>query len=115
MSKKPNLIKLAELKCKPCTSATPPLIEEQIDALIQQLDGWLRQDKTISKSFKFKNYYQTISFVNAIAWICNQQDHHPELAVSYNQCSVEFTTHAMNGLSENDFICAARIDALITV
>ncbi|HEY9150705.1 MAG TPA: 4a-hydroxytetrahydrobiopterin dehydratase, partial [Gammaproteobacteria bacterium] len=60
----------------------------------------------------FKNYYQTIAFVNALAWIANQEDHHPDLEVSYNRCTVHFSTHSIGGLSLNDFICAARLDAL---
>jgi len=106
--------KLAQLKCKPCTPATPALNSEQIKIFMTQLDGWLQNDMVITKTFAFKNYYQTISFVNAIAWICNQEDHHPELGVSYNKCKVEFTTHDIKGLSENDFICAAKLDALLT-
>ena len=62
----------------------------------------------------FSNYYQTMAFVNAVAWIANQTDHHPELSVSYNQCRVEYSTHDINGLSENDFICAAKVEALLT-
>lgn len=97
-----------------CTAAALPLSHEKIGKLLQQLDGWAQQGQTISRSFDFKNYYQTISFVNALAWVANQQDHHPELSVGYKHCKVEYTTHSINGLSENDFICAARIDALLT-
>ena len=68
--------------------------------------------KAIARSFKFENYYQTISFVNAIAWIAHREDHHPDLAVGYNRCMVAFSTHSVGGLSENDFICAAKVDAL---
>ncbi len=70
--------------------------------------------KEIYRLFKFKNYYETIAFVNAVAWIANQEDHHPDMDVSYNRCLVRYTTHAIGGLSENDFICAAKINALIT-
>jgi len=68
----------------------------------------------IERTFRFKNYYQTIAFVNALAWIAHQEDHHPDLTVGYNRCVVQYSTHSVGGLSENDFICAARIDALVT-
>ncbi len=66
----------------------------------------------IRRDFKFKNYYHTMAFVNALAWIAHQQDHHPDLFVAYNRCSVTFSTHSVGGLSENDFICAAHVDSL---
>lgn len=110
-----NASGLASLKCKPCTAATLPLSQDRIDALLKQLDGWVQHGKIISKIFDFTNYHQAMSFVNAVAWVSNQEDHHPELTVSYNKCKVEYTTHAINGLSENDFICAAKVDALLKV
>jgi 4a-hydroxytetrahydrobiopterin dehydratase len=89
-----------------------PLSQAQIDQLMQQLQDWQRYDHLISKTYNFKNYYQTIAFVNAIAWMAHQEDHHPVLTVTYNSCQVEYTTHAIHGLSENDFICAAKVDTL---
>lgn len=103
---------LSQKKCIPCEGGVPPLSESRINELLTQLSHWQLEDNAITKQFAFKNYYHTMSFVNAIAWIANQQDHHPDLQVGYNQCTVKFTTHAINGLSENDFICAAKIDAL---
>jgi len=77
-------------------------------------DWSLSEDgRMIQRSFLFKNYYQTIAFVNALAWIAHHQDHHPDLEVGYNRCVVHYSTHSAGGLSENDFICAARIDALV--
>ncbi len=70
-------------------------------------------DPQIVRIFKFKNYYQTIAFVNAVAWIAHSEDHHPDLEVGYNRCIVHFSTHSVGGLSNNDFICAAKLDALI--
>jgi len=90
-----------------------PLSQSEIEGLLLQLEGWNQYDHLISKTYRFKDYYQTISFVNAIAWISHREDHHPELTVNYNSCHVEYTTHAIHGLSENDFICAAKVDALI--
>ncbi|MEP7100635.1 MAG: 4a-hydroxytetrahydrobiopterin dehydratase [Burkholderiales bacterium] len=80
---------------------------------LAQVSGWHLNQAAIEKSFGFKNYYETIAFVNALAWICNTEDHHPELAVSYNRCVVRFNTHSVGGVSINDFICAAKADALI--
>jgi 4a-hydroxytetrahydrobiopterin dehydratase len=84
--------------------------------LMQQLHvDWSASDEAqrIRRRFAFKNYYQTIAFVNALAWIAHQEDHHPDLQVGYNRCVVDFSTHSVGGLSENDFICAARIDTLV--
>lgn len=102
-------------RCKSCTAATPPLDQEQINALMKQLDGWMQHDDVIDKTFLFNNYPQAISFVNAVAWVSNQEDHHPELTITYNKCKVAYSTHAINGLSENDFICAAKVDALLKI
>ena len=106
---------LARQQCKPCTSATPPLSQDRIDTLMKQLEGWEQHGQLISKTVAFNNFHQAMSFVNAVAWVSNQEDHHPELTISYNKCKVEYTTHSVNGLSENDFICAAKIDALLKV
>ena len=116
MSTKTNIgSNLARQQCKPCSAATPPLKQEQINTLLQQLEGWEQHGQLIGKTFEFQNYHQAISFVNAVAWVSNQEDHHPELTISYNKCKVEYTTHAINGLTENDFICAAKVDALLKV
>lgn len=80
---------------------------------LAQVSGWHLAAGAIEKTFDFKNFYETIAFVNALAWICNTEDHHPELAVSYDRCKVRFNTHSVGGISINDFICAAKTDALI--
>ena len=107
-----DLNKLADRPCQPCVKGMPPLAQPAIDSLMQQLRGWQQYDRLISKTYHFKDYYQTIAFVNAIAWLSHREDHHPELTVTYNSCHVEYSTHAIHGLSENDFICAAKVDAL---
>jgi 4a-hydroxytetrahydrobiopterin dehydratase len=102
--------------CTPCPDGTPPMGGEQAAKLLEQLhaDWTLSGDnQSISRTFRFKNYYQTLAFVNALAWIAHGEDHHPDLEVGYNRCLVRYSTHAVGGLSENDFICAARIDALL--
>ncbi|HKK13304.1 MAG TPA: 4a-hydroxytetrahydrobiopterin dehydratase [Gammaproteobacteria bacterium] len=107
---------LTEKHCKPCEGGTSPLSAEQAGALLRELgEGWAVSEdgREISRTFKFKNYYHTMAFVNAVAWIANQEDHHPDLEVGYNRCHVRYSTHAIGGLSENDFICAAKVDALL--
>lgn len=103
---------LTEKKCKPCEGGVAPLSGEAAQALLKQLDGWQIKDGLLMKEFRFKNYYETMAFVNASAWISHREDHHPDLAVGYNACTVSYITHAIGGLSDNDFICAAKIDAL---
>lgn len=98
--------------CKPCTSGMPPLPQAEAVILLQQLDGWTLGEKSLSKTFEFKNYYQVMAFVNAVAWMTHREDHHPDMAIGYNKCRIEYSTHAVGGLSENDFICAAKVDAL---
>ena len=68
--------------------------------------------KSLHREWKFRNFFHTMSLVNAVAHIANSEDHHPDLEVGYGVCKMKFTTHAINGLSENDFICAAKVDAL---
>ena len=106
---------LSKGKCKPCEGGVPPLTDDEAATMLATLDGWQRQSGGISKAFKFKNYHETMAFVNATAWISHREDHHPDLAVGWGQCMVSYTTHAIGGLSENDFICAAKIDALLSL
>jgi 4a-hydroxytetrahydrobiopterin dehydratase len=103
---------LAKRKCKPCESGTAPLSDGAIAQMLAQLCGWEYRERVITKTFAFPNYGQTMAFVNAAAWIAHREDHHPELTVGFNKCRVDYYTHAIDGLSENDFICAAKIDAL---
>ncbi len=107
---------LHEKKCLPCEGGVAKLSKKEAEKLLSQIHGWQMNDSStgIFKIFSFKNFYQVMSFVNAIAWIANQENHHPNLDVGYNRCVVRFTTHAIHGLSENDFICASKIDHLTT-
>lgn len=107
---------LAKGKCKPCEGGIPPLTALETDALITKLDkGWTIIDGHLRRDFKFDDHYITMTFVNAVAWVSHQQGHHPDLTVGWNTCRVEYITHAINGLSESDFICAAKIDALFSL
>jgi len=107
---------LSQKSCKPCEGGVSPMTQDEANEMLSQLnDDWQLQAEPIEiqRTFKFKNYYHTIAFVNALAWIAHQEDHHPDIEVSYNRCLVRYSTHAIGGLSENDFICAAKIDALL--
>ena len=90
------------------------MTEAQIREALQKLSGWSYENGVIVRTFTFKNYYQTVSFVNAVAWIAHQEDHHPDIAFDYKTCRVVYSTHAIGGISENDFICAAKINALLS-
>jgi len=102
--------------CQRLNKTTSPLTEDELAALLNEVAGWQldNQKKSISRCFRFDDYYQTLAFVNASAWISHQQDHHPDLEVSYNRCNVIFSTHSIGGLSRNDFICAAKFNALLS-
>jgi 4a-hydroxytetrahydrobiopterin dehydratase len=90
-----------------------PYGDEEARTMLRSLKGWIIENNTLVKLYPFTNYYQTMAFVNALAWISHREDHHPDLQVGHNKCRVEYTTHAIGGLSENDFICAAKCDALL--
>ena len=107
--------KLAERRCKPCEGGVEPLRRDQADALLDALhDDWsIAEDSlSISRSFGFPVYSRTLAFANAVAWIAITEGHHPVLTISYGSCDVSYSTHAIDGLSDNDFICAAKIDRL---
>jgi 4a-hydroxytetrahydrobiopterin dehydratase len=105
---------LSTKTCKPCEGGIAPLDRRQVAQLLTQLSGWELVGIEIAKTYRFRNYHETMAFVNATAWISHREDHHPDLEVGYCQCRVRYSTHAIGGLSENDFICAAKIDALQT-
>ena len=107
---------LANRHCKPCEGGVEPLRPDQAKALLKALhvDWVLSEDGLeISRSFTFPAYDLTLAFTNAVAWIAITEDHHPVLTVSYGSCDVSYTPHAINGLSDNEFICAAKIDRLV--
>jgi len=106
---------LVKRKCKPCEAGVKPHSAKAAAELLQQLKGWSIENGRLAKTYPFENYYQTMAFVNALAWISHREDHHPDLAVGYNKCRVEYATHSIGGLSDNDFICAAKCDALYTL
>jgi 4a-hydroxytetrahydrobiopterin dehydratase len=89
---------------------------QQISEALNELEGWSsgEDNNSIVREFSFKNFYRTMAFVNAVAWIANTRDHHPDLKVGYGSCTVTFTTHKAGGLTQNDFICASAVNRLIT-
>jgi 4a-hydroxytetrahydrobiopterin dehydratase len=103
-------------RCEPCEGGVDPLAPEVAREIIGALHSdWVIADdaRSIHRLFTFAGYHRTISFVNAIAWIAESEGHHPDLTVNYGKVKVLYTTHAIGGLSENDFICAAKIDRLL--
>ena len=113
MSKSDDLVRK---QCQPCEGGVPPLEPEAARELLQALhSNWSISDdgKIIRRQFTFSGFNRTMGFVNALAWIANSEGHHPDLEVSYATCLVNYTTHAIDGLTENDFICAAKIDRLV--
>jgi 4a-hydroxytetrahydrobiopterin dehydratase len=105
-------IKLTEMKCVPCEGGVPPFDKKKIAEYAKQLPaGWKAVgDKSLQKEFKFKSFPETMAFVNRVALIAQEEGHHPDMQVHYSRVLVEFSTHAIGGLSENDFIMAAKID-----
>lgn len=106
---------LLKKRCTPCTGDTPRVAPDEVNRLLAGLPGY-KADLlvgSISKTYELKDFYETMAFVNAVAYIAHVEDHHPDLAVSYSRCVVTYSTHAIGGLSENDFICAAKIEALV--
>lgn len=84
----------------------------EIERHLREAPGWALVDGSIEKSFRFEDYHRTMAFVNAVAWIAHREDHHPDIAFGYNRCTLRFNTHSVGGISINDFICAAKVDAL---
>ena len=108
---------LSEKRCLACEGYVAKLTKEQAVTLLEQLTLWnfTEAGDRIEKTYAFKNYYETMAFVNALSWIAHQENHHPDMKVGYNYCVVSYSTHAVGGLTENDFICAAKIDTLLAL
>jgi 4a-hydroxytetrahydrobiopterin dehydratase len=107
--------KLSERKCAPCHGDMKPLTAARAATLRKTLDAaWIisADSKSLQRAYKFKDFYRTMSFMGAVAHIANSEDHHPDVNLGYNYLNLTFTTHAIGGLSENDFICAAKLDQL---
>ena len=110
-----DLIALADAHCLPRRGSEHRLTEARVRELLPQVPGWelVEDGHALSRTFRFPDYWRTIAFVNALAWMANREDHHPDLSVHYDRCVVRYSTHDVGGLSLNDFICAARVEALL--
>ncbi|MEC9406130.1 4a-hydroxytetrahydrobiopterin dehydratase [Abyssibacter profundi] len=107
---------LAGKRCLPCEGGVPSLDADAVQAHLKQVsERWevIKDGKAIRADFRFKGYAKTTGFVNAVAWIAMNENHHPDISFGYNTASVLWETHAVEGLTENDFICAAKVDALV--
>ncbi len=109
-----DLIPLAHAHCTPRRGHEHRLTEASIRELLPQIPGWELAENwhALTRTFTFPDYYRTMSFVNALAHVANAENHHPDLSVHYDRCVVRWSTHDVGGLSENDFICAAKTDLL---
>lgn len=104
---------LATKKCVPCEGGTPPLEQEKVQEYLKEVEGWeTAENKLIKKTFTFKTFRESIDFVNRVANLAEEENHHPDIIIRYNKVIFELTTHAIKGLSENDFIMASKIDLL---
>ena len=106
---KPDLESLRALHCR---TGAPRLADAELSQRLEALPGWEYADNRISKTFHFANYYETLAFVNAVAYVAHREDHHPDLSVHYNRVVVAYSTHDAGGVTLNDCICAARVEAL---
>ena len=106
---------LADRKCVPCQGGTPPLTRAQFAPLLAQLEGWqVEEDRMLVKVYRFKNFVEAVGFVNAITPVAEAENHHPDLHVSWGQVRVDLWTHKIKGLSEADFVMAAKIDRVFS-
>ncbi len=103
---------LSEQRCVPCEGGVPALSKAEAESLLEQTTQWcLAEDcQSIHRKFEFSGFYKTMGFINMVAWIAQQQGHHPDVTFGYNHCTITYSTHAIGGLSKNDFICAKLID-----
>ncbi len=106
---------LNEKKCQACEGGVPPVGPQEAKRMLEKVPGWSldAEAKHLERSFKFKGFYATMSLVNAIAYLAQKEGHHPDMQLGYDYLHIKYTTHAINGLSENDFICAAKINDLV--
>ena len=105
-------MKLTEKKCVPCEGGTPPLGEPDIIKYMTEIPAWSLKEGHLSRTFKFKKFSDAISFVNSVARLAEEEGHHPDISIHYNRVDLELWTHAIKGLSENDFILAAKINRI---
>jgi len=107
-----HMTDLTSKHCVPCEGGVPPLKADEAKKLLTEIPGWTlsKENNKITREFKFKDFHETMKFVNAVADISNKENHHPDMNVGYNTCVISYFTHAIGGLSDNDFICAAKVN-----
>lgn len=110
-----NQCELGSKRCQPCEGGVPALDGDEIGGLLGALPGWAISDGRLNKLYVFRNHYEALAFVNAVAWVSHRENHHPQLTVGYKDVRVEYWTHAIGGLTENDFICAAKLEKLLAL
>jgi 4a-hydroxytetrahydrobiopterin dehydratase len=103
---------VAAIASRHCRPGAAKLDDAALRANLAMLDGWTNAGDRLEKTYRFADFHETIGFVNALAWIANREDHHPDLAVSYNRCVVAWSTHDAGGITDNDVVCAAKTDGL---
>ena len=110
-----DLVPLSQAHCLPRRGSEHKLSEARVRELMPEVPGWelIEDGHALSKIYSFKNYYETMAFVNAVAWIAHLENHHPDMTVGYNTAKVRYSTHSVGGLSDNDFICAAKVDWIL--
>lgn len=110
-----NANDLSTKHCQPCKGKEHALNVSDVAQLLQRLPGWslANEGKAIVKDFKFKDFHHTLGFINAVGYMANREDHHPDLEAGYGHCQLLWSTHDVGGLSLNDFICATRVEALL--
>ena len=103
---------LSKAHCVPCEAGTPPLMPEQAEAMMEQVPGWTLEENKLTHRFHFKDFREAMLFVNKVAGLAEEEGHHPDIHISWNRVRLDLTTHAIKGLSENDFIMAAKVGEL---
>jgi 4a-hydroxytetrahydrobiopterin dehydratase len=106
------MIPLQQRRCE-ALEGQPAMPQADIGRHLEAAPGWTLADGAIQKTYDFADYHHTMAFVNAVAWIAHAEDHHPDISFGYNRCTLRFNTHSVGGISINDFICAAKVDALL--
>ncbi len=101
--------------CVACEGGTQPMAEQEVRSALAKVAGWTVEQGKLTRVFEFPDFHQTMAFVNAVAWLANLENHHPDMEVGYSRCKVCYQTHSIGGLSQNDFICAEKINALLNL
>jgi len=113
-TKEQPMMELSRQTCGHIPEGTPAFTNEEVGQHLARLPGWAVERGKLTKTFSFANHYESGAFANAVVWISHRQDHHPDINLGYSKVTVSYSTHTVNGLSVNDFICAARVEALFT-